>query len=323
MYDTDAGTAEYFCFGGAEGRIPQSFLDFAAEKAVDYRESHGMFGVLYGGLRYLYSYLEEDADGEAERVDESSPMPSWYPADPANFSFYQDEEAPRVVDAADILSDADEERLEARIRELRRELVKDIVIYTDVSTYGLERSVLAADFYDFNGYGCGEGREGVCLFICMDPADRDWWVCCTGPVTMELYTESAANLLDDALYDYMAAGDYAAGVSDWVENIRTLYRKGIPFAPDWYPDQGTEFARFHDAAAPRVPRPPLRGVLGPDLPAEPGGGFALRRGGTRRGKAEDGVAPPAGERRPLYRVERLADPKRREAVPLHHLLPAL
>ncbi len=179
-------------------------------------------------------------------------LPAWYPVDPAQFSFYHDEAAARVVDSADLFTDDEEQGMETRIAELRQELDRDIVIYTDVTDYGLGKDVCAADFYDFNGYGCGDEREGICLFIDMDPYGRGWWTCCTGSVTMGLYTEVVANAVDDVLYEYLAAGDFAAGVADWIENIATMYRKGMPFAPDWYPAPGEELTRHHDETAPRV-----------------------------------------------------------------------
>ena len=151
-------------------------------------------------------------------------MPAWYPANPSNFQLFHNQNSPRVVDEANIFTDEEERRLETQIGEIRSELQKDIVIYTDVTDYGLTRSICAADFYDFNGYGYGDEREGICLFICMNPAERGWWCCCTGSETRAIYAEESANLIDDALYEYMGAGSYADGVADWIENIARLYR---------------------------------------------------------------------------------------------------
>lgn len=200
------------------------------------------------GDEYGESGWEDDTPAPAGDAS----MPDWYPADPQSFLFFHDENAPRVVDGADLFTDAEEQRMERRIAELRSELQRDIVLFTDESTHGLGRDVYAADFYDFNGYGCGDEREGVCLFICMEPGNRGFRTCCTGPDTRALYTEDVANALDDALYDCLSEGRYAEGAADWIENIRTLYVKGVPFAPDWYPDRGAAFERFHDGSAPRV-----------------------------------------------------------------------
>ena len=186
------------------------------------------------------------------RVGEGSDMPAWYPKEPRTFPFYHDTDAPRIVDTADIFTDEEESSMEARLAELRGQLGKDIVVFTDLSTYGLSRSVYAADFYDFNGYGIGDDREGVCLMICMDPNDRGWWACCTGPDTMGLYTETVANQIDDILYEYMKAGDYGTGVADWIENFRRLYTTGSPYSEDWALLAEDSIERFHDDTAPRV-----------------------------------------------------------------------
>ena len=178
------------------------------------------------------------ASGDTNRrVGEGSDLPAWYLADPALFVPFHDENAPRVVDDADIFTDEEEARMEARVGEIRKELDRDIVIYTNKSACGMDHSIMAADFYDFNGYGCGDDFEGVCLYVCMEG----------------LYTEDIANDIDDALFEFMVDGEYGAGVLDWIENFRMLYVKGDPFAPDWYPERGAKAPeRFHDSSAPRV-----------------------------------------------------------------------
>ena len=188
----------------------------------------------------------------SQRVGPGGAMPEWYPVDPEHFPLYHDDSAPRVVDDADIFTDAEEAALTARLTEIRGEVERDIVIFTDTSTYGLSRQVYAADFYDFNGYGWGEEREGLCLFLCMDPNSRGWWCCCTGEKTKAMYTETAANQVDDMLYPYMVDGDYARGVADWIENIRRLCLTGSPYMPDWALLSKDTYPRTHDASAPRV-----------------------------------------------------------------------
>ena len=176
--------------------------------------------------------------------------PDWYPAEPQNFTFYNDETAARVMDIAELFPEAEKQQMEQRLAEIRAEIGKDIVIYTDTTSYGLGHEACAEDFYDYNGYGIGEEREGCALFICMDPNDRGFWTACTGPETIGLFTEEYANQMDDALYNYLVNGQYAEGVRDWIENFYTLYTKGMPFPPEWYDANKTE--RTHDAAAPRI-----------------------------------------------------------------------
>lgn len=157
---------------------------------------------------------------------DDSVKPDWYPDDPQNFVFFHDTNAPRVVDDADLFTAAEEQRMAERIESVRATLNKDVVIYTSNSLYGLDRRTLAADFYDFNGYGCGEEREGICLLICMDPSNRGWEVCCTGSETRALYTQERASVMDEALYNHLAAGEYAEGVENWLDQAAYLLKTG-------------------------------------------------------------------------------------------------
>jgi len=270
VWDTDTDEMVLETFGTAEDLIPASYLEFVAESAPAYRENYGIFGPMYGVTKYLSDYMADPkrfaapassqeetetapASGDGVlRVGEGGDLPAWYPVDPEHFENYHDYDAPRVVDTADIIPEADEARMNDRLFAIQQELGKDIVIFTDVSTYGIDRKVYAGDFFDFNGYGWGDDREGVCLCICMDPSNRGWWAACSGPETMGLYTEEIANDMDDMLFDYMVDGRYAEGIEDWIENFRRLYVTGSPYTPDWAIQDTEHFTRFHDAEAPRV-----------------------------------------------------------------------
>lgn len=250
-YNTDTEELVLLCFGNAASRVDPDYREFILSSAPGYRAEHGVFGVLYAVIRHTANYLEQHPEAvPGNGRGGTAGKPVWYPDDPADFEKYHDPDAPRVVDTANIFTAAEKSAMEKRLGEVRAELGKDIVVFTDVSSYGLGHAVYSADFYDFNGYGIGDEYEGVCLFICMDPEDRGFWTCCTGPETRGLFTEEYANQLDDRLYEYMKAGDYGEGAADWIENFRQLYRTGMPFPPEWYPADG--FTRTHDASAPRV-----------------------------------------------------------------------
>ena len=269
VWDTDTDEVIFEPFGSADVLIPEAWLEQLPDRILAYREEYGVFGPLYVTTRYLGNYLAESSAPEEEnaaseesagpadtavKTTEDIPnaavsgpgeaqrtaMPDWYPADPAGFQEFHNDTAPRVTDTADLFTDEEEAVLEARLAELRAELDRDIVIFTDVSTYGLSEMDYADDFYDYNGYGCGDDYEGVCLFICMDPNNRCWWTSCYGPDTMSRYTEEIANQIDDMLYDHMVNGEYYEGVSEWIENFRRIYLSGPPYAPDWMLQSASE-----------------------------------------------------------------------------------
>ncbi len=197
------------------------------------------------------------ATDDNPRVGEGNTMPAWYPVYPTNFTFYHDENAPRVNDDADLFTASEEQELESLILSVRNQLQRDVVIYTTDTSYGLSHKILAADFYDFNGYGYDTEREGFCLLICMETGNRGFYTCGTGSETMSLHTEEVANELDDDLEYYIKRavngnGTYYEAVENWVIGIYNLYTKGMTYAPEWQPDRGTSFTRTNNASALRV-----------------------------------------------------------------------
>lgn len=260
--------------------IPQSFEDFCEERAYDgYYEKYGDWGVLYFFPGMIMNQLEskevtKDSNGLIDTkpqvelpsapdpdavIEETTPnragtegLPSWYPEDISQFTFFHDADASRVVDEADILTTDEEAQILARIARIAERCDKDVVIYTNMSSFGKSRMEVADDFFDYNGYGMGPDREGMCLYVCMDPNNRGYWTSCTGPVTMGLFTEVFANIMDDTLYDGFVAKQYGEGILNWLEMVECLYTKGRPVAPAWMADLNTEINRFNraEAAAP-------------------------------------------------------------------------
>ena len=190
----------------------------------------------------------------------ASDKPAWYPESTVGFQFYNDASAPRVVDEADLFTDEEEAAILRAIEEKSARGGADIVVVTADKAYGMSHREYAQAFYDYNGYGFGSGRDGILLFICMEPGNRGWWTTATGSLDPSvssgpvLYTEAAANQLDNALYTYMVSGRYAEGVLDWVGNVGTWLVYGTPFAPIWYPtvEEQANWVREKNASAPRI-----------------------------------------------------------------------
>ena len=169
-------------------------------------------------------------DGALELITETEPADSvviWSLDEIAEVVPLQSPNNDRVVDRADIFSDAQEDRMRRDIAAIGAETGKDIVILTDVSSYGMEQRVFAADFYDYNDYGYGGKADGIILFICMDPTERGWQAVTTGDV-QNIYTPSNASELDELIYGYLASARYGEGVIDWIAHVGEMYRTGHP-----------------------------------------------------------------------------------------------
>ncbi|MBQ4181855.1 MAG: TPM domain-containing protein [Firmicutes bacterium] len=268
VWCSDVEELELKLFGGAEEKISDDYVRFVLERAPGYYDEYGDWGPLYASIRFCQNYLDDHKDDPAPvpTADPAEPQqgqstaaavtggkPDWYPEDPAHFQFFSNGNASRVVDVADIFSDEEEAKIEARCWEIIDKTGKDVVVFTDVSSYGLEQNVYCADFYDFNGYGFGDEREGLCLLFCMDPDDRGFMTVATGSQTRALFTQQNSNLMDDILYEHAVKAEYAEGVLAWQDTVETLYTKGTPIAPEWLPEIGESYTRVHRSEDPNAP----------------------------------------------------------------------
>lgn len=276
LYIEDTEALAIVPMGSAVNLFPEKYLNFMEERIPSLRENNGVFGVFYGCQELVRSGLEtlaENAAGETEpepepetvpvtepeatsdqeqfaRCGEGSDKPAWFPANLDEAFVYFDAAAPRVVDYTNILSDATEAAMEDRIAAISMETGKDIVVVTDVSNYGLGNDIYAADFYDYNGYGIGPEHEGILLFLNLDPNNRGGWTVETGTETRALATQSAANRLDDFLYETLASGDYERALTEWVEDVYDFFTTGIARPAFWYRKDIPE--NYYDPDAPVV-----------------------------------------------------------------------
>ncbi len=86
--------------------------------------------------------------------------------------------SPLVVDNAGLLSETERQSLEARLSEISNKYSADIVVVTEDYIGSATPTEYADDFFDYNGYGRGENRDGALLLISME--DRDWYVSTSG-----------------------------------------------------------------------------------------------------------------------------------------------
>ena len=89
-------------------------------------------------------------------------------------------ELPRLVDDADLLTDSEETVLLAELDEISERQECDVIVVT-IETEGNDDTTVteyADDFYDYWGYGIGEDKSGILLFV--DMTQRNWAISTCG-----------------------------------------------------------------------------------------------------------------------------------------------
>ena len=115
----------------------------------------------------------------------------------------------RVVDNADLLSDADEASLTNKLDSIASKYGVDVVVYTDTHLDGSPEA-MASEFYDHGGYS----KDGVVLMINM--AERDKVLSATG-FGEEAFTKDAMNKVWDDITDDLSDGNYAKAFDKYAD----------------------------------------------------------------------------------------------------------
>ena len=115
---------------------------------------------------------------------------------------------PRLVDDANLLSRAEQHTLLATLDEISEKWQLDVVVVTNHSLEGKTVEAFADDFYDYNGYGFGEERDGILLLVSMDT--REWAMSTCGRA-INIFTDSRQSHMSDTFVSYLSDGDYHGG----------------------------------------------------------------------------------------------------------------
>ena len=129
-------------------------------------------------------------------------------------------DAPRVIDEADVLSAADEDKLEQAISLIRDQYRFDVVLLTKTSIDGKVPRYYAADYYDYNGYGYGESKDGIILLLVTGAGvgNRDYTIVNTGRGE-KIFSDSAMDAIEADMLPYLRLSDYPAGMARFVTGV--------------------------------------------------------------------------------------------------------
>lgn len=107
----------------------------------------------------------------------------------------------------------------------------DIVIVTAKTLNGADPTAYADDFYDYNGYGYGNNRDGLLLLISMEKENRVWYISTTG-YGITAFTDAGIQYIGNKLKEPLSDEDYAAAFNTFAElcdDFITKARTGTPY----------------------------------------------------------------------------------------------
>lgn len=141
------------------------------------------------------------------------------------------------MDQADLLTDSEESALSDRLDEISERHQFDVVVVTVDSLEGETAVVYADDFYDYNGYGFGDERDGILLLISME--ERDWCISTTG-YGITAFTDAGQAYISERFVTDLSVGDYAAAFTNFAvlcDAFITQADTGEPYDIDHLPQE--------------------------------------------------------------------------------------
>ncbi len=143
--------------------------------------------------------------------------------------------APRLMDQADLLTDAEEKELLSLLNEISLRQEMDVVVVTVYSLEGESPMVYADDFFDYGGYGQGSQRSGVLLLH--SPQQRDWWITTRGE-GIEAFTDAGIQYIGEQIKPFLAQGENKEAYETFARQCDafiTQAKTGEPFDVDSLP----------------------------------------------------------------------------------------
>lgn len=131
----------------------------------------------------------------------------------------------RVIDEADLLTDAQEAALEEQIEQIRTQRQMDVVLLLKQSIGNSLPRYYAADYYDQGGYGLGESKDGVLFLLNMN--SRDYFTLTTGNA-IDVFTDARLDRMHEEIVPYLSNGEYFTALEKYLHRVDTIMSLGVP-----------------------------------------------------------------------------------------------
>lgn len=111
----------------------------------------------------------------------------------------------RLIDEADLLTADEEMMLGKELNEISDRQQFDVVVVTVNSLGNKSAEAFADDYFDYNGYGMGENRDGALLLISM--GERQWHISTRGYGVDALHDSNLIEI-EDEIVPYLSSEWY-------------------------------------------------------------------------------------------------------------------
>lgn len=141
--------------------------------------------------------------------------------------------APRLVDGADYLTDAEEAAILSKLDDISTRQGMDVVIVTVPQLDGKDITAFADDFYDENGYR----PDGILLLIA--DLEREWAISTAG-YGITAFTDAGQEYLTEQFLGDLSDGQYAAAFDTYAalcDGFITQAKAGSPYDVDTLPKE--------------------------------------------------------------------------------------
>lgn len=148
---------------------------------------------------------------------------------------------PRLVDMAGLLSDSEESELSALLNEISKRQQVDVLVVTAGSLEGKTAQEYGDDFFDYNGYGFGDERDGILLLLGME--ERECYISTSG-YGITAITDAGREYIIDAIVDDLSLDDYGAAFTEFAnlcDDFITQAGTGKPYDIDNLPEDPVGF----------------------------------------------------------------------------------
>ena len=134
-----------------------------------------------------------------------------------------------LFDEPDVMTDAEESALVTKLEGIAAQYQMEVVVAAFETIDGTSPMEYADDFYDYNGYGYGENRDGLILIVVMDTSD--WWISTRGSA-ITAFTDAGIDYIGEQIVPFMSAGDFAGAFNAFADQCSAFMAQaatGDPF----------------------------------------------------------------------------------------------